>query len=141
MGPRGPTGGSLVDDSYCHFLFSVREFLAGHIYVIDTKTDPEAPSLHKVVHPEDIVQKTGLAYLHTSHCLASGDFFSLTQSLMSREDENYHNNSIPLWQVTDISIQSKICTNASCHNYLAYQHLTSSLKEELPPSSLINTIH
>lgn len=41
--------------------------------MIDTKTNPKAPSLHKVVEPEDISQKTGLAYPHTSHCLASGD--------------------------------------------------------------------
>ncbi|KAF9666153.1 hypothetical protein SADUNF_Sadunf16G0199200 [Salix dunnii] len=30
-------------------------------------------SLHKVVEPENTVNKTGLAYPHTSHCLASGD--------------------------------------------------------------------
>lgn len=41
--------------------------------MVDTKTDPRSPSLHKVVESEDIVQKTGLAYPHTSHCLASGD--------------------------------------------------------------------
>jgi selenium-binding protein 1 len=29
--------------------------------------------LHKVVEPEDIQQQTGLSYLHTSHCLGSGD--------------------------------------------------------------------
>lgn len=46
---------------------------SGHIYVIDTQKDPRAPSLHKVVESADIEQKTGLAYPHTSHCLASGD--------------------------------------------------------------------
>ncbi|XP_024165729.1 selenium-binding protein 2 isoform X2 [Rosa chinensis] len=74
-----------LEEDYKYLTRSMREFLTGHIYVIDTKTDPEAPSLHKVVDPEDVVQKIGLAYPHTSHCLASGDFFSLTQSLMSRE--------------------------------------------------------
>ena len=29
--------------------------------------------MHKVVEPEDILKKTGLAYPHTAHCLASGD--------------------------------------------------------------------
>ncbi|KAJ7957266.1 Selenium binding protein [Quillaja saponaria] len=47
--------------------------VSGRIYVINTKSNPKAPSLHKVVEPEDIVRKTGLAYPHTSHCLASGD--------------------------------------------------------------------
>ncbi|KAG4995622.1 Selenium-binding protein 2 [Glycine soja] len=47
--------------------------VSGRIYVVDVKTNPRAPSLHKVVEPADIIQKTGLAYPHTSHCLASGD--------------------------------------------------------------------
>ncbi|XP_010905138.1 selenium-binding protein 1 [Elaeis guineensis] len=47
--------------------------LSSRIYVVDTATNPRAPSLHKVVEPTDIVQKTGLAYPHTSHCLASGE--------------------------------------------------------------------
>ncbi|EXC33230.1 Selenium-binding protein 2 [Morus notabilis] len=51
----------------------VPSLISGRIYVVDTKTNPKAPSLHKVVHREEIIQKTGLAYLHTSHCLASGD--------------------------------------------------------------------
>lgn len=41
--------------------------------MIDTKTNPQAPALHKVVEPKDIIETTGLAYPHTSHCLASGD--------------------------------------------------------------------
>ncbi|KAE9587846.1 putative transcription factor WD40-like family [Lupinus albus] len=47
--------------------------VSGRIYVFDTKTNPKAPSLHKVVEPEEIIQKTGLAFPHTSHCLASGE--------------------------------------------------------------------
>ncbi|KAG9446038.1 hypothetical protein H6P81_012166 [Aristolochia fimbriata] len=47
--------------------------LSGHIYVIDTQANPREPSLHKVVDHAEILQKTGLAYPHTSHCLASGD--------------------------------------------------------------------
>ncbi|KAF7132724.1 hypothetical protein RHSIM_Rhsim09G0061400 [Rhododendron simsii] len=47
--------------------------ISGRIYAIDTKQNPRAPSLHKVVEPSDILQKTGLAYPHTAHCLASGD--------------------------------------------------------------------
>ncbi|KAM5554773.1 hypothetical protein ABKV19_022938 [Rosa sericea] len=71
-----------LGEDYNYLRRSIREFLtgeeSGRMYVIDTKTDPKAPFLHKVVDPEDIVQKAGLAYPHTSHCLASGDFFSVT---------------------------------------------------------------
>ncbi|XP_027343261.1 selenium-binding protein 1-like [Abrus precatorius] len=58
---------------------AIRRFLilpslvSGRIYVIDTEIAPRCPSLHKIVEPEDIISKTGLAYAHTSHCLASGD--------------------------------------------------------------------
>ena len=43
------------------------------MYVVDTATDLRAPSLHKVVESEDIAEKTGLGFPHTSYCLASGD--------------------------------------------------------------------
>ena len=29
--------------------------------------------IFKVVEPDEVFNKTGLAYLHTSHCLANGD--------------------------------------------------------------------
>ncbi|CAM8914920.1 unnamed protein product [Rhodiola kirilowii] len=56
--------------------------ISGRIYVVDTK-DARAPSLHKAVEPEEIHQKTGLAFPHTSHCLASGDL--LISCLGSKE--------------------------------------------------------
>ncbi|XP_074656670.1 methanethiol oxidase-like [Tubulanus polymorphus] len=43
------------------------------VYLFDTKTDPRSPKLHKVVEAEDILEKTGLSTLHTSHCLGSGE--------------------------------------------------------------------
>lgn len=46
---------------------------SGRIYVIDTKTNPSEPSLHRVVEPAEVLEKTGLAYPHQPHCLASGD--------------------------------------------------------------------
>ncbi|KAK6266091.1 hypothetical protein QUC31_016928 [Theobroma cacao] len=67
--------------------------VSGHIYVIDTQTNPKAPSLHKVVDPEDIVQKTGLAYPHTSHCLASGD---IMVSCLGDKDGNAKGNGFLL---------------------------------------------
>ncbi|KAL0650196.1 hypothetical protein Bca4012_092887 [Brassica carinata] len=46
-------------------------FISGRIYAIDTKADPRAPSLYKYVDPKEIAEKTGLAFPHTAHCLAS----------------------------------------------------------------------
>ena len=40
---------------------------------IDVTSNPRAPSIHKVVEPDAIQSKTGLAFLHSSHCLGSGD--------------------------------------------------------------------
>lgn len=47
--------------------------VSGRIYAIDTAKDPRAPVIYKTVEPEVILSKTGLAYPHTAHCLASGD--------------------------------------------------------------------
>ncbi|XP_054839604.1 methanethiol oxidase-like isoform X1 [Eublepharis macularius] len=46
---------------------------SSRIYVVDTGTDERAPGLHKVIEPREIFRKCGLAYLHTSHCLGSGE--------------------------------------------------------------------
>lgn len=46
---------------------------------VDTASDPRAPSICKVVEPADIQAKTGgQAYLHTSHCLPSGEIMVST---------------------------------------------------------------
>ncbi|CAL5416730.1 unnamed protein product [Camellia sinensis] len=45
----------------------------GCIYAINTQENPKATTLHKYVELTDIIRKTGLAYPHTAHCLASGD--------------------------------------------------------------------
>jgi len=63
------------------------------VYVIDVKTNPKAPSLHKVVDPADIIEKTGLAYPHTSHCLASGEIMI---SCLGDKDGNAEGNGFLL---------------------------------------------
>lgn len=46
---------------------------------VDTASDPRAPSIFKVVEPQDIQEKTGgQAFLHTSHCLGSGEIMIST---------------------------------------------------------------
>ncbi|XP_073465264.1 methanethiol oxidase-like isoform X2 [Aquarana catesbeiana] len=47
--------------------------ISSRIYVVDVGTDRRAPRIHKVVEPEEVHKKCGLGYLHTSHCLGSGE--------------------------------------------------------------------
>ena len=48
-------------------------FSFSYAAAVDTATDPKAPRIAKTAEPEDIQKATGLAYLHSSHCLGSGD--------------------------------------------------------------------
>lgn len=78
---------------------AVRKYLilpslvSSRVYVVDTKTNPRSPSLHKVIEPEDIIGKTGLANGHTSHCLASGDIMI---SFLGDKDGNAAGNGFLL---------------------------------------------
>ncbi|XP_040189351.1 methanethiol oxidase-like [Rana temporaria] len=47
--------------------------ISSRIYVADVGTEPRAPTLYKVVEPEEVYKKCNLAYLHTPHCLGCGD--------------------------------------------------------------------
>ncbi|CAH9071624.1 unnamed protein product [Cuscuta europaea] len=67
--------------------------ISGRIYAIDTLKDPKAPSVHKVVEPDEIIKKTGLAYPHTAHCLASGD---IMLSCLGDKDGNAEGNGFLL---------------------------------------------
>ncbi|XP_007427986.3 methanethiol oxidase [Python bivittatus] len=46
---------------------------SSRIYVVDTGTDPRAPSLFKVIEPREVFCNTNQTVLHTSHCLGSGE--------------------------------------------------------------------
>ncbi|XP_039909974.1 methanethiol oxidase [Hirundo rustica] len=46
---------------------------SSRIYVVDVRSDPRAPRLHKVVEAEELSRKAGAAFPHTSHCLGSGE--------------------------------------------------------------------
>jgi 56kDa selenium binding protein (SBP56) len=39
----------------------------------DVGTNPRAPALSKVVEPAEVLGKTGLGWLHTTHCLGTGE--------------------------------------------------------------------
>lgn len=50
-----------------------RRFLDSKSKGVDVATDPRAPRLAHIVEPEEIFAKTGLTFLHTSHCLGTGE--------------------------------------------------------------------
>ncbi|KAI5083638.1 hypothetical protein GOP47_0003381 [Adiantum capillus-veneris] len=55
------------------------------VYVVDTAKNPKAPILHKVVEPQEVVTKTGIAYPNTSHCLVDG---TIMISCLDDKDSN-----------------------------------------------------
>lgn len=42
--------------------------LSGDIHIIDVKSDPKAPALHKTIGAKDLLDKAGVALPHTTHC-------------------------------------------------------------------------
>jgi selenium-binding protein 1 len=48
------------------------------VYVVDTRTNPAAPSIHKTIEPAEVHKKAGVSMLHTSHCLANGQIMIST---------------------------------------------------------------
>ena len=56
-------------------------FYCAALIGIDVGTDPRAPRHSKVAEPDDVT-KTGLAFLHTAHCLGSGDIMVSGRSLL-----------------------------------------------------------
>ncbi|PSC69022.1 Selenium-binding 1 [Micractinium conductrix] len=61
------------DDSKSRKYLVLPALKSGRVYGFDVETDPRAPTLGKIVEPAEIQEKTGLAYLHSSHCLGSGE--------------------------------------------------------------------
>jgi selenium-binding protein 1 len=81
------------DSSVARRFLVLPSLISGRIYTIDTVKNPRAPSHHKAVEPEEILQKTGLAYPHTAHCLASGD---IMVSCLGDKDGNAAGNGFLL---------------------------------------------
>ena len=49
---------------------------SSRIHVVDTKPDPRAPRLVKVIEPDELARKTGYSRPHTSHCGDDGIYMS-----------------------------------------------------------------
>ena len=49
---------------------------SSRIYIVDTRPDPRAPTLFKVIEPEEVLRKTGYSRPHTVHCGPEGIYIS-----------------------------------------------------------------
>jgi selenium-binding protein 1 len=49
---------------------------SSRIYILDTKPDPRAPKIVKVIEPQEIAEKTGYTRPHTVHCGPGGIYVS-----------------------------------------------------------------
>ncbi|CAM1154825.1 Uncharacterised protein g583 [Pycnogonum litorale] len=58
--------------------------ISDRVYIVDTGTDPLAPTIHRTIEPEEI-HELKLGAPHTPHCLASGEIMI---SCMGDENEN-----------------------------------------------------
>lgn len=62
--------------------FSERRYLvlpgirSSRVYIIDTKPDPRAPKIVKIIEPEELKRKTGYSRPHTVHCGPEGVYIS-----------------------------------------------------------------
>merc|ERR1711962_720217 len=45
---------------------------SANVFFFDVGTEPRAPKLHHTVRSEEVIEKTGTSFLHTTHCLADG---------------------------------------------------------------------
>uniref|UniRef100_A0A1B6IVT8 Methanethiol oxidase n=1 Tax=Homalodisca liturata TaxID=320908 RepID=A0A1B6IVT8_9HEMI len=54
------------------------------IYILDVAANPRAPTVHKVIEPEEM-HALGVATPHTTHCLPSGDIMISTMGTVSGE--------------------------------------------------------
>ena len=49
---------------------------SSRIYIVDTKPDPTKATIHKIIEPEEIFNKTGYSRPHTVHCGPEGIYVS-----------------------------------------------------------------
>lgn len=57
---------------------------SGRIHVVDAH-DPRAPRLHKIIEPQQVLEKTGLTAPHTTHCMANGQM--IVSMLGDKQDQ------------------------------------------------------
>lgn len=60
------------DESRSRRFIVLPGFRSSRIHIVDTN-DPRAPTLHKVIQPEEVKARANLTAPHTVHCLADGN--------------------------------------------------------------------
>ncbi|KAG2499289.1 hypothetical protein HYH03_002867 [Edaphochlamys debaryana] len=85
---------------------------SGRVYGVDVLTDPRAPKLVAVTEAEEILAKTGVRTLHTSHCAPDG--FIMISALGDQEDEG---KGAFLLLNQDLSIRGKWSSTEVEYNY------------------------
>jgi selenium-binding protein 1 len=127
----GKVAASAVGDEFHHFGWNVcssclcpnaphphveRRYLvvpglrSSRIYIMDTKPDPRAPKIVKVIEPSELADKTGYTRPHTVHCGPSGIYVA---ALGNREGKGPggvfvmdHESFEPLGQLDTARIRS-----------------------------------
>ena len=71
---------------------------SGRIYIVNT-SNTTAPTLHKTIEGDEIKEKTDCGFLHSTHCLASGE---IMVSAMGDKNGNGKGNFVILDEMFDI---------------------------------------
>jgi selenium-binding protein 1 len=61
---------------------------SSRVYIIDTKPNPRAPSIVKVIEPEEVFERAGYSRPHTVHCGADAIYVSALGAAPGRGDGN-----------------------------------------------------
>ncbi len=87
--------------------------VSGRIHIVDTAV-PEAPKLHKVIEPAEVIRKTKLTSPHTVHCLADG---RIMISMLGNEDLKGPGGFLLLDEKFEIAGRWEATTEGMHYNY------------------------
>lgn len=80
-----PTGGHPFSERRYLIVPGIR---SSRLYIIDTKPDPRAAKIVKVIEPEEVLRKTGYSRPHTIHCGPEGIYVSTLGGKGPKGDES-----------------------------------------------------
>jgi selenium-binding protein 1 len=101
------------DDSKARRFLIVPGFRSSRIHIIDTE-DERAPTLHKVISPSEIKQRTNLSAPHTVHCLADG---TVMISMLGDAEGNAPGGFLLLDENFDVAGRWETATDGMPYNY------------------------
>lgn len=80
-----PTGGHPFTERRYLIVPGIR---SSRLYIIDTKPDPRAAKIVKVIEPEEVLRRTGYSRPHTVHCGPEGIYISTLGGKGAKGDES-----------------------------------------------------